>query len=130
MVRNLGIGTGRRKCAVARVFLREGTGKVVINGMELNQYFKLGEHVLIVRQPLMVTACENKYDILITVTGGGLSGQAGACSHGVARALSQLDPTNHTSLRTNGLLTRDSRMVERKKYGQRGARRRFQFSKR
>jgi small subunit ribosomal protein S9 len=130
MVRNLGIGTGRRKCAVARVFLREGTGKVVINGMELNQYFKLGEHVLIVRQPLMVTASENKYDILITVAGGGLSGQAGACSHGVARALSQLDPTNHTSLRTNGLLTRDSRMVERKKYGQRGARRRFQFSKR
>ena len=130
MVRNLGIGTGRRKCAVARVFLREGTGKVVINGMELNQYFELGEHVLIVRQPLMVTASENKYDILITVAGGGLSGQAGACSHGVARALSQLDPTNHTSLRTRGLLTRDSRMVERKKYGQRGARRRFQFSKR
>ena len=130
MIRNLGIGTGRRKCAVARVFLREGSGKVVVNGLELNQYFKLSEHVLIVRQPLMVTAAENKYDILITVTGGGLSGQAGACSHGVARALSQLDPTNHTSLRTNGLLTRDSRMVERKKYGQRGARRRFQFSKR
>ncbi len=130
MIRNLGIGTGRRKCAVARVFLREGTGKVVVNGLELNKYFKLGEHVLVVRQPLMVTASENKYDILITVTGGGMSGQAGACSHGVARALSQLDPTNHTSLRTNGLLTRDSRMVERKKYGQRGARRRFQFSKR
>ncbi len=130
MIRNLGIGTGRRKCAVARVFLREGNGAFVVNGLELDKYFKLGEHVLRVRQPLQVTAAENKYDILITVSGGGLGGQAGACSHGLARALSQVDPANHTALRTNGLLTRDSRMVERKKYGQRGARRRFQFSKR
>ena len=130
MIRNLGIGTGRRKCAVARVFLREGQGKISVNGFELDKYFKVGELVTIVRQPLMVTAAENKYDILITVEGGGPNGQAGACRHGVARALAQVDPANHTALRTNGFLTRDPRMVERKKYGQRGARRRFQFSKR
>ena len=130
MIRNLGIGTGRRKCAVARVFLREGEGKVSVNGQEVDKYFKLSELVTIVRQPLLVTAAENKYDILITVAGGGPNGQAGACRHGIARALAQVDPTSHIALRTNGFLTRDPRMVERKKYGQRGARRRFQFSKR
>ena len=130
MIRNLGIGTGRRKCAVARVFLREGQGKVTVNGEELDKYFKLSELVTIVRQPLLVTAADNKYDILITVAGGGPNGQAGACRHGIARALAQVDPASHTALRTNGYLTRDPRMVERKKYGQRGARRRFQFSKR
>lgn len=130
MIANLGIGTGRRKCAVARVFLREGTGKVSVNGKELSDYFKQGEFVLNVRQPLMVTASENKYDVVITVIGGGPHGQAGACRHGVARALSQIDPANRTALKANGYLTRDPRMVERKKYGQRGARRRFQFSKR
>jgi small subunit ribosomal protein S9 len=130
MTRNLGIGTGRRKCAVARVFLREGSGKVLVNGKELSDYFKQGEFVLNVRQPLMVTASENRYDVLITVIGGGPHGQAGACRHGVARALSQIDPANRTALKANGYLTRDPRMVERKKYGQRGARRRFQFSKR
>ena len=130
MIRNLGIGTGRRKCAVARVFLREGEGKVIVNGNELDKYFKLSELVTIVRQPLLVTAAENKYDILITVAGGGPNGQAGACRHGIARALAQVDPTLHAALRSNGFLTRDPRMVERKKYGQRGARRRFQFSKR
>ena len=130
MIRNLGIGTGRRKCAVARGFLREGTGKVVVNGQELDKYFKVGELVTIVRQPLMVTASENKYDILIKVLGGGPNGQAGACRHGVARALTQVDPANRTALKANGFLTRDPRMVERKKYGQAGARRRFQFSKR
>jgi small subunit ribosomal protein S9 len=130
MIRNLGIGTGRRKCAVARVFLREGQGKVTVNGAELDKYFKLSELVTIVRQPLLVTAAENKYDILITVAGGGPNGQAGACRHGISRALSQVDPTSHAALRANGFLTRDPRMVERKKYGQAGARRRFQFSKR
>lgn len=130
MIRNLGIGTGRRKCAVARVFLREGSGKVVVNGQELDQYFKLSDLVVTVRQPLMVTASENKYDVLINVSGGGPNGQAGACRHGVARALSQVDPANRASLKANGFLTRDPRMVERKKYGQAGARRRFQFSKR
>ena len=82
------------------------------------------------KAPLMVTASDNKYDILINVKGGGLSGQAGACSHGIARALVKVDESNHASLKANGLLTRDSRMVERKKYGQKGARRRFQFVKR
>lgn len=130
MIRNLGIGTGRRKCATARVFLREGQGKVTVNGEDLDKYFKLGELVSLVRQPLLVTAAENKYDVLITVIGGGPNGQAGACRHGIALALNQVDPANHTALRSNGFLTRDPRMVERKKYGQRGARRRFQFSKR
>ena len=130
MVRNLGIGTGRRKCSIARVFLREGTGKLIINDKEVDQYFKIPELVAVVRKPLIVTASENKYDIDISVVGGGVNGQAGACAHGLARALGQVDLANHTALRTNGLLTRDPRMVERKKYGQRGARRRFQFSKR
>ena len=130
MIRNLGIGTGRRKCAVARVFLREGEGKIIVNGLELDKYFKLSELVAIVRQPLLVTANENKYDILVSVMGGGPNGQAGACRHGLAQALNQVDPANHVALRQNGYLTRDPRMVERKKYGQRGARRRFQFSKR
>lgn len=130
MVKNLGIGTGRRKTSVARVYLRAGSGKISVNGKELGQYFPQGEHAVMVRQPLMVTASENQFDVLINVYGGGINGQAGACRHGLARALCQVDEGNYTSLRSNGYLTRDSRMVERKKYGQRGARRRFQFSKR
>ncbi|WP_411048009.1 30S ribosomal protein S9 [Treponema primitia] len=130
MIKNLGIGTGRRKTSVARVYVRDGDGKIVVNGKELNQYFALSEHAMVVRQPLMVTANENKFDILINVYGGGPNGQAGACRHGLSRALCQIDQTNYTALRSNGFLTRDSRMVERKKYGQAGARRRFQFSKR
>jgi small subunit ribosomal protein S9 len=130
MIKNLGIGTGRRKTSVARVYVRDGSGKIEINGKDLGRYFPQNEHAIMVRQPLMVTASENKFDILINVYGGGSNGQAGACRHGLARALCQVDQTNYTSLRSNGFLTRDSRMVERKKYGQRGARRRFQFSKR
>jgi small subunit ribosomal protein S9 len=130
MIKNLGIGTGRRKTSVARVYIRDGIGKIEINGRELGRYFPQDEYAVMVRQPLMVTASENKFDILINVYGGGSNGQAGACRHGLARALCQVDPGNYTSLRSNGFLTRDSRMVERKKYGQRGARRRFQFSKR
>jgi small subunit ribosomal protein S9 len=127
---NLGIGTGRRKCAVARVFLREGSGKIIINQRDLKDYFTIEGLVAQVRKPLLVTASENKFDAYITVIGGGPTGQAGACTHGLARALAQIDPANRASLKANGLLTRDPRMVERKKYGQRGARRRFQFSKR
>ena len=127
---NIAIGTGRRKTAVARVFLREGSGKIVVNGKELKDYFATAEQVRTVNQPLLVTSNTNKFDILINVCGGGLNGQAGACLHGLARALTQVDPNCHQALRANGYLTRDSRMVERKKYGQRGARRRFQFSKR
>lgn len=130
MVRNLGIGTGRRKTAVARVYIREGNGKITVNGKDVNDYFATAEQVQVVRQPLMVTSSENKYDLLINVVGGGLNGQAGACLHGIARALTQVDQANYASLKANGYLTRDPRMVERKKYGQRGARRRFQFSKR
>jgi len=130
MIKNLGLGTGRRKTSVARVYVREGSGKIVINGKELPVYFPQGEHALIVRQPLMVTSSENKFDILINVYGGGNNGQAIACRHGLSRALCQVDHTNYASLRANGYLTRDPRMVERKKYGRPGARRRFQFSKR
>jgi small subunit ribosomal protein S9 len=130
MIKNLGIGTGRRKTSVARVYVRDGSGKITINGKDLAVYFPQGEHVQMVRQPLMVTASENKFDVLINVYGGGNNGQAGACRHGLARALCQVDHTNYTSLRKNGYLTRDPRMVERKKYGRPGARRRFQFSKR
>jgi len=130
MIKNLGIGTGRRKTSVARVYVRDGSGKILINGKELGQYFVQNEHVIMVRQPLMVTASENKYDICINVYGGGVNGQAGACRHGLARALCQVDQGNYSSLRSNGYLTRDPRMVERKKYGMAGARRRFQFSKR
>jgi len=129
-VENIAIGTGRRKTAVARVFLREGSGKIVVNGKDVKEYFATPEQVRTVNQPLLVTSNTNKFDILINVNGGGLNGQAAACLHGLARALTQVDPNCHKALRSNGYLTRDSRMVERKKYGQRGARRRFQFSKR
>ncbi|MBC6719136.1 30S ribosomal protein S9 [Treponema socranskii] len=130
MVKNLAIGTGRRKTAVARVFVRDGSGKIVINGKEPKDYFITDEQVQIVRRPLLVTSNDNKYDILITVQGGGMNGQAAACLHGISRALVQIDQDSRTALKANGYLTRDSRMPERKKYGQRGARRRFQFSKR
>jgi small subunit ribosomal protein S9 len=112
------------------VFLREGSGKITINGKDVDAYFATSEQARTVRRPLMVTSAENKFDIIISVFGGGLNGQAGACLHGLSRALTQVDQSNYPSLKANGFLTRDSRMVERKKYGQRGARRRFQFSKR
>jgi small subunit ribosomal protein S9 len=130
MERNMAIGTGRRKTAVARVFLREGSGKITINGKDVDVYFAAPEQSRVVRLPLQVTSSENKFDIIISVIGGGVNGQAGACLHGLARALTQVDQSNYSPLKANGFLTRDSRMVERKKYGQRGARRRFQFSKR
>ena len=130
MVKNIAIGTGRRKTAVARVFVRDGSGKIVVNGKDVKDYFDTDSQVQLVRQPLLVTSMDNKYDILINVQGGGLNGQAAACLHGISRALVQIDQDSRTSLKANGYLTRDSRMVERKKYGQKGARRRFQFSKR
>jgi len=130
MVKNIAIGTGRRKTATARVFVREGSGKIVVNGKDVKEYFVSLEQVQTVLQPLLVTSSASKYDILINVQGGGLNGQAAACLHGISRALTQIEPDNRTALKANGYLTRDSRMVERKKYGQKGARRRFQFSKR
>ena len=130
MVKNIAIGTGRRKTATARVFLREGSGKITVNGKDVKEYFATAEQVRLVHQPLLETYNDNKFDILSNVTGGGLNGQAAACLHGISRALLQVDQDTHTALKANGYLTRDSRMVERKKYGQKGARRRFQFSKR
>ena len=130
MVKNLALGTGRRKTAVARVFLREGKGEIRVNGKKVDDYFGNPSFVYVVKQPLAVTGSETKFDVLINVKGGGPSGQAGACRHGIARALVLYDDTNRKSLKANGFLTRDPRMVERKKYGQRGARRKFQFSKR
>ena len=130
MVKNIAIGTGRRKTAVARVIVRDGSGKIVVNGKDVKEYFATAEQIQVVQQPLLVTSMNTKYDILINVQGGGMNGQAAACLHGISRALVQIDPDARTSLKANGYLTRDSRMVERKKYGQKGARRRFQFSKR
>lgn len=129
-MKNIGIATGRRKTSIARVYIRSGKGELKVNDKDIQSYFSTSEQVQMAKKPLMVTDSDSKYDILITVCGGGLSGQAGACQHGLARALSQVDAANHSVLKANGLLTRDLRMVERKKYGQRGARRRFQFSKR
>lgn len=130
MVKNLAIGVGRRKTSVARVYLRDGSGKITVNGEELKEYFRNDLSVHTVQQPLNVTAGLDKFDIVINVMGGGSTGQAEACRHGIARALVSHDGTNASALKANGFLTRDPRMVERKKYGHRKARRRFQFSKR
>jgi small subunit ribosomal protein S9 len=124
------IGTGRRKSSVARVYVEQGDGNVLINGKDPQTYFGFGEHVYIVNQPLQVLAGEDKFDVNVIVEGGGKKGQAGAIRHGLARALVAYDETNKSVMRENGFLTRDPRMVERKKYGQPGARRKFQFSKR
>jgi small subunit ribosomal protein S9 len=122
--------TGRRKEAVARVRVRPGNGKHVVNGKPIEQYFARETLVMLARQPLVATDVQGRYDIDATVFGGGLSGQAGAVQLGIARALVAVDPTLRTVLRRAALMTRDSRMKERKKYGQPGARKRFQFSKR
>ena len=124
-------GTGRRKSSVARVRLYEGTGKVIINGRDIDDYFGLETLKLIVRQPLNLTELTEKFDIECRVAGGGVTGQAGAIRHGVARALLQYDSENlRSALKKAGFLTRDPRMKERKKYGLKAARRAPQFSKR
>lgn len=130
MVKNLAYGTGRRKTAIARVFLREGSGKITVNGKTPEEYFPTVLMAENIKKPLGVTDTLSSFDLMITVSGGGQAGQSDACKHGIARALVAHDETNRPALRANGFLTRDSRMVERKKYGQRGARRKFQFSKR
>ena len=124
------LGTGRRKTAVARVRLAAGSGKITVNGRTFENYFTTDVLRGMVTQPLNVTQTANKFDARVNVSGGGPTGQAGAVRHGIARALLQADPTLRPSLKADGLLTRDPRMKERKKYGQPGARKRFQFSKR
>ena len=123
-------GTGRRKSSVARVRVYNGTGKITINGRDIDDYFGLETLKLIVNQPLDVTETTGKFDIVANVTGGGVTGQAGAIRHGLSRALLQYNEELRPALKKAGLLTRDPRMEERKKYGLKGARRAPQFSKR
>ncbi len=122
--------TGRRKNSIARVWMMPGSGKITINDRPADQYFGRDVLKMIIRQPFEVTGTADKYDVLATVVGGGTSGQAGAIRHGISRALLGVDTEAKGKLRKEGLLTRDPRSKERKKYGQKGARARFQFSKR
>ena len=122
--------TGRRKDAVARVWLKPGSGKIVVNGRDQEVYFARPTLRLVINQPFGITDRAGQYDIIATVKGGGLSGQAGAVLHGIAQALSRYEPTLRTTVKRAGFLTRDSRVVERKKYGKAKARKSFQFSKR
>jgi small subunit ribosomal protein S9 len=124
------IGTGRRKSSVARVRLVPGDGKVIINGREMTDYIPFAALREVVNQPLVATETLGSYDVHVNVNGGGYTGQAGAIRHGIARALLQVDPEYRSTLKRAGLLTRDPRMKERKKYGLKGARRAPQFSKR
>lgn len=123
-------GTGKRKTSVARVFLRPGKGAATINGRPLDEYFTTVTQRSLVREPLRATESMESFDLFVTVKGGGLNGQAGAVRHGIARALVDSNPELRGVLKEQGFLTRDARKKERKKYGQRGARARFQFSKR
>ena len=123
-------GTGRRKKSIARVFVTPGKGEITVNGRSLDDYFGLDTLKMIVRQPLVATNNEGKFDVMVTVRGGGMSGQAGAIRHGLSRALLEEDAENRPALKAEGFLTRDSRMKERKKYGLKKARKAPQFSKR
>ncbi|MFT4096748.1 MAG: 30S ribosomal protein S9 [Rhodoblastus sp.] len=122
--------TGKRKDAVARVWIKPGSGKTVVNGRSLEVYFARPVLRMIIGQPLVVANRVGQYDLMVSVAGGGLSGQAGAVRHGLAKALTNFEPELRSALKKEGFLTRDSRVVERKKYGKRKARRSFQFSKR
>ena len=122
--------TGKRKSSIARVWLKRGSGLVKINGKEENKYFSSKSHRILLNQPLVLSQRKSEVDIICTVEGGGLSGQAGAIRHGIAKALVKFEPDLRKNLKSKGLLTRDSRIVERKKYGKAKARRSYQFSKR
>ena len=122
--------TGKRKDAVARVWIKPGSGKVIINGREQETYFARPVLRMILLQPFEITATVGQFDVMATVKGGGLSGQAGAVKHGISKALQLFDPTHRAALKAAGFITRDSRVVERKKYGKAKARKSFQFSKR
>jgi small subunit ribosomal protein S9 len=124
------LGTGRRKTSIARVRIASGSGKIVVNGRPFENYFPTETLRMVVSQPLVVTSLTGKYDIRVNVVGGGPTGQAGAVRHGISRALLKADIALRPTLKSEGLLTRDSREKERKKYGQPGARKRFQYSKR
>jgi len=130
LAKELCLTTGRRKDAVARVRLVNGDGQIKVNGRGLKEYFCRETLCAVVKQPLLVTDTLSKYDVVVNVCGGGVSGQAGAVCHGIARALTAVNQELRGVLKKAGFLTRDSRMKERKKYGQKGARARFQFSKR
>ena len=123
-------GTGRRKKSIARVYVTPGTGKITINKRDIDEYFGLETLKVIVRQPLVASDCVDKFDVQVNVNGGGVTGQAGAIRHGIARALCEADPEFRPNLKQAGYLTRDPRMKERKKYGLKKARRAPQFSKR
>lgn len=127
---NQNYGTGRRKSATARVFLRAGTGEITVNARKFEDYFQNETHRMIIRQPLQLTDSVGKYDVLVNVEGGGPAGQAGAVRHGLTLALIDLNGDFRGRLKKAGFVTRDPRAKERKKYGQKGARKRFQFSKR
>ena len=122
--------TGKRKDAVARVWIKPGSGKVIVNGKDMEKYFARPVLRMILHQPFQVAGVEGEFDVQATVKGGGLSGQAGAVKHGISKALQLYEPSHRAVLKAAGFLTRDSRVVERKKYGRRKARRSFQFSKR
>jgi small subunit ribosomal protein S9 len=123
-------GTGRRKTSTARVYLRPGTGEIKVNKKTFEDYFPNQALRMVIRQPLQLTETANKFDILVNVAGGGPAGQAGAVRHGITRALMEFNADLRSALKKAGLVTRDPRIKERKKYGQKGARKRFQFSKR
>jgi small subunit ribosomal protein S9 len=122
--------TGKRKLAIARTWLRPGVGQIIINGRPIERYFSRETAKMVVLQPLELTDTVGKFDILVNVTGGGLSGQAGAIKHGISKALLEFDPLLRQVLKKAGFITRDSRVKERKKYGLKGARARYQYSKR
>ncbi len=122
--------TGKRKSAIAKVWLSEGTGDIKVNGRAVEDYFTMDTAREMVFQPLSVTESGNKFDFMIKVSGGGIAGQAGAVKHGISKVLQEFDPEMRALLKKAGYLTRDARIKERKKYGQRGARARYQFSKR
>lgn len=127
---NVYYATGKRKTAIARTWMKPGSGVITVNDRELDDYFRVGTAKTILLQPLVLTNTLDSFDIRVKVIGGGISGQAGAIRHGITRALMMVDPDLRQSLKRAGFVTRDSRVKERKKYGQKGARARFQFSKR
>jgi small subunit ribosomal protein S9 len=124
------IATGRRKSSIARVELKSGKGQFLVNGRDIDEYFNRDTQKMIIKRPFDLLELNNQYDISVNVTGGGSTGQAGAVRLGISRVLEKINPDFRSTLKTNGMLTRDSKQVERKKYGQPGARKKFQFSKR